>query len=240
MILFRYTVALVFALMATSMIAQKETAVASSTIDYNDSVYQELSLQEWKKFKSFEKKLKLDKKTTLDNNNRLRAYTRDSLQILGVKLMAVKLLEEKKLLNQDISENSDYYAALLVELRKSDIPQDEYLFLEEKMALLKQKELEEKLMLNNWIIGGLIVLCVLLFVPIVVLKAKRKSLVPPELSRQETTIRSLILQGKTNKEIAGELYISLSTVKSHITNIYGKLQVSSRQELFQKHTGTST
>jgi len=44
----------------------------------------------------------------------------------------------------------------------------------------------------------------------------------------------LILQGKSNKEIANELFISLSTVKTHITNIYNKLKVSSRQELLRK------
>ncbi|HDZ13708.1 MAG TPA: response regulator transcription factor [Pricia sp.] len=36
------------------------------------------------------------------------------------------------------------------------------------------------------------------------------------------------------KEIANELFISLSTVKTHITNIYGKLKVSGRQELLRR------
>ncbi|MGB7394497.1 MAG: LuxR C-terminal-related transcriptional regulator, partial [Pricia sp.] len=40
--------------------------------------------------------------------------------------------------------------------------------------------------------------------------------------------------GKSNKEIAGELFISISTVKTHITNIYGKLKVSSRKELLHR------
>ena len=36
---------------------------------------------------------------------------------------------------------------------------------------------------------------------------------------------------KTNKEIASELFISLSTVKTHINNLNKKLNVTSRKEL---------
>jgi transcriptional antiterminator len=48
---------------------------------------------------------------------------------------------------------------------------------------------------------------------------------------------------KSNKEIATELFISVSTVKTHITNIYKKLAVVNRTELvtrFTNSTGTST
>ncbi|NHF60928.1 response regulator transcription factor [Flavobacteriaceae bacterium TP-CH-4] len=60
---------------------------------------------------------------------------------------------------------------------------------------------------------------------------------PPlnDLSKQEQNVQQLILQGKSNKQIAEELFISLSTVKTHITNIYNKLQVSGRKELLQRH-----
>jgi LuxR family maltose regulon positive regulatory protein len=37
-----------------------------------------------------------------------------------------------------------------------------------------------------------------------------------------------IARGSSNKEIAEQLCISLATVKSHIINIYSKLQVNSR------------
>ena len=40
-------------------------------------------------------------------------------------------------------------------------------------------------------------------------------------------------KGITNKEIAEQLFISLSTVKSHINTIYSKLSISSRKEIDQ-------
>lgn len=54
------------------------------------------------------------------------------------------------------------------------------------------------------------------------------------LSPQEKKVCDAILEGKTNNEIALEFFISLSTVKTHVNNIYKKLAVSSRQELKDK------
>lgn len=51
------------------------------------------------------------------------------------------------------------------------------------------------------------------------------------LSKQEKKVLDLILADKSNKEIATEMFVSLSTVKSHINNLYKKLQVSSRDEV---------
>jgi ATP/maltotriose-dependent transcriptional regulator MalT len=51
------------------------------------------------------------------------------------------------------------------------------------------------------------------------------------LSQQEQKIVGLINQGMSNKEIASTLFISVSTVKSHINNIYKKLNVRSRDHL---------
>jgi LuxR family maltose regulon positive regulatory protein len=40
----------------------------------------------------------------------------------------------------------------------------------------------------------------------------------------------LIADGLSNREIAGKLVVAVSTVKTHINNIYGKLQVKSRTQ----------
>ncbi|QYJ67170.1 response regulator transcription factor [Flavobacterium litorale] len=52
-----------------------------------------------------------------------------------------------------------------------------------------------------------------------------------KLTEKEKEVTYLIQQGKSNKEIATELSISLSTVKTHINNLYKKLSVTSRTEL---------
>ncbi|MDT0606886.1 helix-turn-helix transcriptional regulator [Croceitalea rosinachiae] len=51
------------------------------------------------------------------------------------------------------------------------------------------------------------------------------------LTGQEKNIMTKIAADKSNKEIAAELFISLSTVKTHINSIYKKLGVSSREDL---------
>ena len=50
------------------------------------------------------------------------------------------------------------------------------------------------------------------------------------LSPQEHRILELIGQGKTNKQIAGAMYLSENTVKNYITTLLRKLKVTSRTE----------
>ncbi len=51
------------------------------------------------------------------------------------------------------------------------------------------------------------------------------------LSQRETDIARSVARGRTNQEIAAELFISLSTVKTHITRIQAKLGVRNRVEI---------
>ena len=51
------------------------------------------------------------------------------------------------------------------------------------------------------------------------------------LSSRETDVARSIARGRTNTEIAAELFISLSTVKSHLASIQGKLGVRNRVEI---------
>ena len=54
------------------------------------------------------------------------------------------------------------------------------------------------------------------------------------LSDREREVLEVLATGASNKEIAKTLYISISTVKSHIINIYSKLQVANRIEAIEK------
>ena len=55
-----------------------------------------------------------------------------------------------------------------------------------------------------------------------------------ELSTREIEILEQLSKGLKNKDIADNLFISFSTVKKHIENIYKKLQAHNRIELIQK------
>ncbi|MDV7213454.1 helix-turn-helix transcriptional regulator, partial [Azotobacter beijerinckii] len=51
---------------------------------------------------------------------------------------------------------------------------------------------------------------------------------PFSLSERESQTLRLVAAGQSNKEIARSLDISVETVKWHLKNLYGKLQVTSR------------
>jgi LuxR family transcriptional regulator, maltose regulon positive regulatory protein len=50
------------------------------------------------------------------------------------------------------------------------------------------------------------------------------------LSERELEVLAHIAAGESNQEIAGTLFVSTSTVKTHINNLYRKLNVSSRTQ----------
>jgi LuxR family transcriptional regulator, maltose regulon positive regulatory protein len=62
------------------------------------------------------------------------------------------------------------------------------------------------------------------------LAASRQDLTPEPLSERELDILRLIAAGRSNQEIAGILVIAVSTVKTHINNLYGKLGTNRRTE----------
>jgi LuxR family maltose regulon positive regulatory protein len=54
------------------------------------------------------------------------------------------------------------------------------------------------------------------------------------LTARELEVLGLIAEGRSNREIAAELYVSVNTVKVHCSNIYGKLGVKSRTQATAK------
>ncbi|WUH78193.1 response regulator transcription factor [Streptomyces sp. NBC_00435] len=60
--------------------------------------------------------------------------------------------------------------------------------------------------------------------------AGRTAAVPAELTPREREIWQLLATGLDNAEIAADLDISVSTVKNHITGIFGKLGVRDRAQ----------
>ena len=52
----------------------------------------------------------------------------------------------------------------------------------------------------------------------------------PELTEREEEVLCLVARGKSNQEIARQLFVSLKTVRNHVSNILVKLQVADRAQ----------
>ncbi len=62
------------------------------------------------------------------------------------------------------------------------------------------------------------------------MREKHTAMPHEELTSREMEILLLLAQGKTNQEIADELFIALKTVKTHVSNILSKLGVQDRTQ----------
>jgi DNA-binding CsgD family transcriptional regulator len=58
------------------------------------------------------------------------------------------------------------------------------------------------------------------------------------LTPSERRIARLAAEGRTNREIAQTLFLSVKTVESHLRGVYAKLDIRSRDELPQALDGT--
>ena len=54
------------------------------------------------------------------------------------------------------------------------------------------------------------------------------------LSKREVEVLELLAQGLSNQEVADKLFVSLNTIKTHISSIYNKLNVKRRTQAIQK------
>jgi DNA-binding CsgD family transcriptional regulator len=70
-------------------------------------------------------------------------------------------------------------------------------------------------------------------------RGRGSSTVPPELrargvTSREVDVLQLVVQGRSNKEIAAELFVSPKTVERHLSSVFGRLDVTNRQELAER------
>ena len=54
------------------------------------------------------------------------------------------------------------------------------------------------------------------------------------LTTREYEVLQLLTQGYTNAEIADKLYLSLSTIKTHVSNLFVKMDVKNRTQALEK------
>ncbi len=67
-------------------------------------------------------------------------------------------------------------------------------------------------------------------IPAAVAERLAERLSGPTLTDRETDVLRLIVSGNSNKEIAGALFISEATVKTHVNSLLGKLGVTDRTQ----------
>ncbi|MBC7934824.1 MAG: DNA-binding response regulator [Rhizobacter sp.] len=61
-----------------------------------------------------------------------------------------------------------------------------------------------------------------------------KALSATDISSRELEVLELIAKGMSNQEIAGSLFLSVSTIKTHIANLFFKLEVTRRTQAVEK------
>lgn len=214
---------------------------------------------EWREFKSFEKKL-IEGYSQIKNsearqqaiNNyakNVKSYCAEKISHPLVKLLAFAGIKNSKLdLKADFKNDPEYYNDLLNSLEKYYSKTSYYLQYQDEISKISNTIIQEKYSFHkrlNYVLGILILISILYSVflfrktRLLLVKEEQYDNLDSTLTNQEEKIAKLILEGKSNKEIADELFISLSTVKTHIRNLYAKLNVTNRHELsnkFKNHT----
>ncbi|MDW3652442.1 MAG: helix-turn-helix transcriptional regulator [Bacteroidia bacterium] len=127
-------------------------------------------------------------------------------------------------------ENPDYYHTFFE--RWGEV---ENAYLDDFRSSIQYRMVAQNPAFSQWLMSFCFLLIGLLFWPLYhwlknFSKDGRQHLLQ-ELSLQERKVFGLIREGKSNKEISEKLHIELTTVKSHVRNVYGKLKVNSRKEV---------
>lgn len=67
-------------------------------------------------------------------------------------------------------------------------------------------------------------------------KEETQEATPVTLTKRELEVLSLVLEGKSSREVSAALYCSKRTVDFHLSRIYEKLQVSNRVQAMRRAT----
>ena len=201
----------------------------------------------WKKLKKYKARLiqafsetkntAAKEQAKQDLVKKLQWYSKDSLTFPLVKLLAyaeIKRLQPD--LKEDFKDNPPFYEDIQDQLQKEYSETSYYLQYQEELSKLSHSIINQKLLFHknlNYILG---ILAVVLLTAALFFRSRYTQLKPKDskgstLTLQEEKIAKLICEDSSNKEIADALFISISTVKTHISNLYTKLDVANRKEL---------
>lgn len=174
--------------------------------------------------------------------NAYKQYCNDSLSYALVKLLAYSHIKRSvSFIDEDYKIDPNFYNNLLDKLNEYYSGTSYYSqFLDEisklSVSLFKEKMLVYKRVSYTLGLLILLLLAIVAFQYKKIKKVREMANMAKEslLTKQERKVAELICSGKSNKEIADQLFISLSTVKTHIGNIHSKFNASNREDLILK------
>jgi len=221
---------------------------------FSGSQNSNLADKEWGKLKSFEAQLEKNnaqiknkeaqQQAVNDFAEKVKSYTEKSIKHPLLKLLAFSDIKRNDYnIKNDFEKDEAFYDAVSNSLKSYYGETSYYLQYQDEISKISNVILQQKYAFQRKLNYFLVFLVLVLGV-ISALQFKRLKLLKPKqnqfgvsnltLTNQEEKIAKLILEDKANKEIADELFISLSTVKTHIRNLYAKLDVANRHELAAK------
>lgn len=205
--------------------------------------------KEWRKInlykislrKEFSRTINVEARTHSSSQflSELKSYFRETKTHPLIKLILLSEIQENNL-RKDFEKDSEFYLTLQKELNSYFSSKSYALQLDDLISKLAIAKTQQQLNFYKQLVYILgVISLLLLFIIILLLVRTKKHPITSKvdtitLTNQEEKIAELIIQEKTNKEIASDLFISLSTVKTHIRNLYAKYEVSNRQQFTDK------
>ena len=207
---------------------------------------------EWRKSLAYEFEL-LEGFTEIKNDEAIQQVKESFSKELklfcedGIKDPLVKLLAFSRIkanipdLEEDFKKTPGFYTKIQNELKQEYAGTSYYLQFQEEISKLSISSITRSYQFHkklNYLLGILVL--ILLAAGLVLFQRQRnqrKQEIISEVSiltSQEEKIAKLICDGLSNKEIASTLFISSNTVKTHIRNLYSKLEITNRQQLIEK------
>jgi len=191
------------------------------------------------------------KSVTFKNSIKNNAFQLISQLVFKADSMAAESSASKRLLIEEqlhedllsIADTSNNFLVSLFAIYKSKYESNYTLNIDFYKAYIKKwnkqnnpyfKAFKKKLTFNsntNSIVIAIILTFIFMISGFFLGKRGFKNKKIKNLSIQERKIFELLKQGATNQEISNDFNIGLSTVKSHVSSIYSKLNIKSRKDI---------
>lgn len=172
--------------------------------------------------------------------NKLKQYAND-FNVSPLPTLLILNNFPENILRKDYENKSNFYISLYDDFLTQYGESSYTLQYKGLLSRLSISPNEKRLTLHKNLNYLAVVIIILLIIIVMILTSKLKKQKRLKhdseinsLTKQENRVTELLLQNKSNKEIASELFVSLSTIKTHVRNIFAKFDVNSREEFKEK------